>query len=218
MTRGDQVPDRIHYIQTLFAQEDEALASVSSVLEESARRMQLDPEEGKTIHLLTKMAGIKTAVEVGVLAGYSAVWIARALPDDGMLYAIEKDDRRIEGIQKNLKACGVDHKVTVLCGDAHVVLKDLSAKGPFDMMFIDADKGGYPDYLTWAEDNIRTGGVIIGDNTFLFDTVYKNSPPEGWSKKNWEGMQSFNTRLADAEKYTSIMLSTEAGMTIALKK
>lgn len=210
--------ERLDYIRQLFAQEDNALSNVKNVLEEDVRHMQLAPEEAKIVHMLTKLSGAKTVVEVGVLAGYSAIWIARALPEDGHIYAIEKEEKRIAGIQKNLEACGVAHKVTVICGNAHEELTKLAEKAPFDMIFIDADKGGYPDYLDWAEENIRQGGMVIGDNTFLFDHVYQETAPKGWSKKNWEGMRAFNKRLADGEKYTSILLPTEEGMTVAIKQ
>jgi predicted O-methyltransferase YrrM len=217
MTRNEE-SKRLRYIRELFAVEDAPLADVKNVLEDDIQRMQVAPEEGKILHVLTMLSGAKNVVEVGVLAGYSAVWIARALPEDGHVYAIEKDSARIAGIEKNLQACGVANKVTLIHGDAHDELEKLASKAPFDMIFIDADKGGYPDYLNWAEHNIRKDGMIIGDNTFLFDHVYKEAAPKGWSKKNWEGMRHFNERLADSAKYTSILLPTAEGLTVAIKK
>lgn len=214
----NEITERKSYVQKLFVQEDKPLAAVKDVLEEEVKRMQLGSEEGKLLHVLTFLSGAKNIVEVGVLAGYSAICMARAIPEDGHIYAIEKDENRISGIQKNLEACGVSQKVTLICGDAHKELEKISDKAPFDMIFIDADKGGYPDYLDWAENNIRRGGLIIGDNTFLFGHVYKDSAPKGWSKKNWEGMRAFNERLANYKKYRSILLPTEEGMTIAIKE
>lgn len=93
----------------------------------------------------------------------------------------------------------------------------IEKEGPFDMAFIDADKLNYLHYLDWAERNVRKGGLIIGDNTFLFDAVWKEGPVGRVRGTARHAMREFNKRLADPEKYLGILLPTEEGMTIAVK-
>lgn len=209
----------INYIRNLFGQEDEYLAQIGNDLQGNARKMQIAPDEGKMLHMLVKMAGAKKIIELGVLAGYSTIWMARALPEDGMIYAIERDKQRIEPCRQNFIKCGVDKKIKLLNGDAINVLNDIEKEGPFDMIFIDADKAGYSKYLDWAEQNIRKGGLIVGDNTLLFGYVYKekNELSEHITEKSWLAMREFNQRLSDAAKYTSVIIPTLEGMTVAIK-
>ena len=112
----------------------------------------------------------------------------------------------------------VGDKIVQYCGDARKMLEELSPKGPFDMVFIDADKISYEIYLDWAEVNIRQGGIIIADNTFLFDSVYEDAPLEGISLEAWNTMRRFNERLADSSKYLSILLPTKEGLSVAIRR
>jgi predicted O-methyltransferase YrrM len=100
------------------------------------------------------------------------------------------------------------------------VLNELAASAPYDMVFIDADKPGYPEYLDWAEEYVRKGGLIVGDNTLLFGHVWSESAPQGAgapSRTAWNAMREFNRRLADPAKYHSVLIPTEEGMTVAIK-
>lgn len=96
-------------------------------------------------------------------------------------------------------------------------LNELSVKAPFDMIFIDADKSSYPKYLDWAESYIKQDGLIVADNTLLFNTVFLESPTKEVSEKSWHAMREFNDRLSDEKKYFSILIPTDEGMTVALK-
>ena len=208
---------KIDYIRNVFAKEDNDLAQVGSDLNDAGRKMQIGSDEGKILHVLLKMIAAEKVIEIGVLAGYSAIWMARALPENGKLYALEKSKSRIEPISKNLENCAVADKVELIEGDALENLSKLEDKSPFDAVFIDADKANYCNYLDWAEKNVRKGGLIIGDNTLLFGSVY------GDNKRNMKPvtikiMQEFNKRLASSDNYTSIMLPTLEGMTVAIKE
>jgi caffeoyl-CoA O-methyltransferase len=214
--RSPQYTDKETYIQSLFAPEDEPLSKVFSTLRMDEAHMQISPIEGKTLHTLVKMIGAKKIVEIGSLAGYSAIWMARALPEDGKLYAIDLDYKKEDRILKNAADCGVADKISLTIGKANEELPGINKYGPFDMVFIDADKGGYVDYLNWAEKNVRKGGLIVGDNTFLFGAVYGDNA-RGIAPETIEVMKEFNERLANPEKYTSIILPTAEGMTVAVK-
>ena len=179
--------------------------------------ISIGAEEGKLLQLLIRLAGVKKIIEIGSLSGYSALWMAEALPADGVLHAIEKSPEHVALIRQ---ATAHDARIQVHEGDASAILETLSADAPFDMVFIDADKPAYPRYLDWAEKYVRAGGLIVGDNTLLFGHVWGDTPPQGErapSKSAWMAMQEFNARLADASKYHSILIPTEEGMTVAIK-
>lgn len=202
--------DRRDYIQKTFAHETAELASLRASL---ADNISIHPEDGRLLQLLIALGNVKTIVEIGTFGGYSAIWMANALPDDGKLITIEKDPARAAAVRPTLVA---HTKIKLMEGDALDVLSTL--QGPFDMVFIDADKLNYLRYLDWAEKNVKTGGLIIGDNTFLFDAVWNDGPIERVRETARQAMRDFNARLADPQRYDSIMLPSVEGMTIARKK
>lgn len=216
--RSKNISEATRYIRTLFAPEDAVLTQINERIASEDQPIHIGAEEGKILHVLMRMARVRTAVEIGTLGGYSTVWMARAMPENGMLYTIEKDPVRAKKAQENIDQSDVKGRIQILQGDALDVLSTLSDKAPFDMVFIDADKGNYVRYLDWAEEHVASGGLIVGDNTFLFGSVYRDGPLENVSKTSHNVMQEFNRRLAAPEKYDSIILPTEEGMTVALKR
>ncbi|HVK77494.1 MAG TPA: O-methyltransferase [Kofleriaceae bacterium] len=142
---------------------------------EGVPAIMVGPSEGKLLGLLCKLAGVRRAVEVGTLIGYSAIHVARALPTDGHLWTIEYEPRHAALARDNLAAAGVADRVTVLEGAGVDVLPTLTGHGPFDAIFIDADKISYPHYARWALANVRKGGLILGDNSFLFGELMDDS-------------------------------------------
>ncbi len=211
-----QATPAIAYIRQTFAQEDALLVRIRETLEVMGRAIQVGADEGRFLQVLIAMAGVKTVVEVGTLGGYSTLWMARALPENGHIHTIEKSPENAEMARRHFAESEVGHKITVHEGDAVEVLAGLT--GSYDMTFIDADKASYCKYLDWAEAHIRSGGVIVGDNTFLFGGVYQDPLPQGVKASTAKIMQEFNRRLADANRYTSILVPTEEGMTVAVKR
>lgn len=214
-------PDKaLNYVAELFAKEDEVLKTThQSAVETGAVGMQLGAVEAKMLQLFIEMNNVKKIVEIGCFMGYSALWMARALPDDGKIFTIEHNAENAKKAQAHFDASEQKEKIILNKGKALDVLPTLEKEAPFDMVFIDADKGGYVDYLNWAEKNLRKGGLIIGDNTLLFGNVYKDEPDlNRVTKKAWKAMREFNARLADETKYQSILIPTEEGMTVAVKK
>jgi predicted O-methyltransferase YrrM len=207
-------PDRLSYIRDLFAPENDAQKTARESLTGDNDKISIYAEEGKLLQLLIRLAGVKTIIEVGTLGGYAALWMAAALPADGHLYTIEKDPDRAARARQNLSAA---ENISLLEGDAQKVLTDLADKAPFDMMFIDADKLNYLHYLDWAEKHIRKGGLVIGDNTLLFDAVWMQEIPPRVRQTALQVMRDFNKRLAAPAQYHSILLPTQEGMTIAQK-
>lgn len=218
--RIEDVSPRIQYIRDLFAPEDEVLSNATDDLDPQRAVIQIGAEEGKLLQLLAKMNNVQTIVELGTLVGYSTIWLARALPDGGQVYTIEGNVDHYELAQRNFQKAGLENKITPILGRADTVLEELAEKAPFDMIFIDADKISYSKYLTWAEANIKKGGLIVADNTFLSEAVYMDTIPGNIRVKpsTHAAMKEFNKRLSDPSKYDSIMLPTAVGLTIAIKK
>ena len=215
--RKNTVPKKIQYIRDIFAHEDENLANVALSLSTQERGMQIGADEGKILYTLVRMIKARKIIELGVLNGYSSIWIARALPDNGILYSLEKDTQRIKICENNFRSCGVSDKIELISGPALDSLSMLENKGPFDMIFIDADKGNYCKYLDWAEKNIKSGGLIVADNTFLFGAVCDDADKEV-KPAMIKIMQEFNLRLSDPQKYSAIMIPTHEGLTVAVKE
>lgn len=121
---------------------------------------------GKLLHLLARAVGARRILEIGTLGGYSAIWLARALPPGGRLVTLEIDPRHAAVAEANLRAAGVADAVEVLVGPALELLPQLAAKGgpPFDFAFIDADKPSNPEYFDWAVRLARPGAIVVVDN------------------------------------------------------
>lgn len=171
--------------------------------------IQVGPGEGKTLALLLRMIGARRVVEVGTLAGYSATWMARALPDDGHLWSIELDPKHADVAQKNLAAAGLKERVTVIEGPAVGVLEILEKHGPFDAVFIDADKGNYDQYGRWAAKNLRPGGLIVADNAYYFGGLMEDTP---------EAASVRRFHLETAKAFDSVCIPTPDGLVVGLKK
>ncbi|AHX11514.1 tRNA methyltransferase complex GCD14 subunit [Neorickettsia helminthoeca str. Oregon] len=172
--------------------------------------MQIGRIEGKILELLIKMNSVKTIVEVGTLAGYSTIWMAKTVGPEGRVYTIEKNPEHAQIASQNFRDFT---QIKLIVGDAKTKLDELIDFSPFDMMFIDAEKSGYPEYLCWAEKNIKSGGLIVADNTLSFgESSFANKG------RLWDSIDQFNSELSNPDKYDSVIIQTENGMTIALKK
>jgi predicted O-methyltransferase YrrM len=207
----------LDYIRKRFAPQDALLDAIDKELEKIGKQINIGAEEGKLLQLLIKLQKVKTVVEVGTLAGYSAIWMARALPKEGHVYTIDREAKHIELAKKFIGQSDVKERITILEGDGLKQLANLSTQGPFDMVFIDADKNNYGHYLDWAEINVKQGGLIVADNTLLFGAMAMDVPPEGTALATWEGMKIFNERLSDPTKYFGTMIPTEQGLTVGIK-
>ncbi len=122
--------------------------------------------QGKLVHLLARMTGARNALEIGALGGYSTIWLARALPDDGKLVTLELNERHAAVARENVARAGLAGKVEVRTGAALALLPKIEAEGlaPFDFVFIDADKTNNPEYIAWALRLARPGTAIVVDN------------------------------------------------------
>jgi len=202
------------YICTLFAVEDAALTMAR---ENSPKRglpsISIKPEEGRFLQFLVRACGAQKAVEIGTLGGYSGTWIARGLLPGGKLYTLDKETKHAQVAQEHFDAAGLGESVEIIIGDADKSLVELSSQGPFDFVFIDADKPGYPAYFNWALENTRLGGIIAAHNAFRKGTVIGL----GEDDDNTELMRQFNQLVADEERLVSTIYPAGDGTIISVK-
>src|SRR5271156_3366194 len=155
------------YITDLLVPSDMALdEALKDSTTAGLRPINVTPNQGKLLHLLARIQGARSILEIGTLGGYSTIWLARALPADGRLITLEAEPNHAQVAQANLARAGLTDIVELRLGRALDTLPQLEAEGcgPFDLIFIDADKPSNPDYFTWALKLSRRGGVIIVDN------------------------------------------------------
>ncbi len=126
----------------------------------------ITPNQGKMLELLARIHGARSILELGTLGGYSTIWLARALPRDGSMITLERDPGYAEIAQANISRAGLADTVQIAVGPALETLPELHREGagPFDLIFIDADKQNYPGYLEWSLKLSRVGTLIVGDN------------------------------------------------------
>lgn len=209
--------DRRDYVRQTFAHEPRALQNIRAAMKDPDDQINVPPEDGRLLQLLVRLVNAKKIVEIGTLGGYSSTWMAQAMPKGGKIWTCEYEDRRADIAEKHFKKYARGKQIKVVRGNARENLPKLSKHGPFDMVFIDADKVSYSKYLDWAEKNVRKGGLIVGDNTYLFEAVWKEKPVERVRQSALFSMLDFNNRLANPKKYQSMLLNTGQGMTVAMK-
>jgi caffeoyl-CoA O-methyltransferase len=195
------------YLNEVFGLPDADLAQVRVRMTAAEREaISISSAEARILQFLIRGFGIKKIVEFGTLFGYSALAMSKVLPADGQIITLEKDEATHKFAAETFANIA---NIRSLCGDALELMTTI--RGPVDMVFIDANKSGYIDYLNWAEKNVRSGGLIVGDNTFLWGGVWGVEHPAA------SVMIEFNRRLADPAKYNSILIPTAEGMTVAQK-
>lgn len=181
-------------------------AALESSAEAGLRAINVAPNQGKFLHLLARIHGARRILEIGTLGGYSAIWMARALPASGTLVSLEIDLANAEVARANLARAGQASIATVVVGPATESLKDLiDQRTPrFDMVFIDADKKSYPDYLLLSLQLLRPGGIIVADNVARHGRVIDPNNHED----DVEGLRKFFRMLAADTRLTTTALQT----------
>jgi caffeoyl-CoA O-methyltransferase len=201
------------WITSLFAKEDAHLQAIrSQSLEEGLPAIQIQPEEGLFLQFLVMASQAARAVEFGTLGGYSGTWIARGLQPGGKLITVEQDETHAKAARTHFDQAGVQDLVEVWVGDGHTLYQSLSSRGPFDFVFIDAEKPGYPLYLDWAVENVRDYGVIAAHNAFQGGKLLEH--PRGEAG----GMLEFLTNAARHPTLTTTVFPAGDGMLIAVKR
>jgi caffeoyl-CoA O-methyltransferase len=196
-----------HYINSLLVKEDDALLKVeSSIAENNIPPISISPNQGKFLHILARLIRAKKILEVGTLAGYSTIWLARALPKDGHLTTLEFDPIHAAIAQENIERAGVGSIVDIRIGKALDSLPQLEKEGmgPYDMIFIDADKSPYTEYFEWALRLSHPGTLIIADNVIREGKVLDPNSTDEMVK----GVKRFNDALAKSTDVTATIIQT----------
>lgn len=207
------------YLNAMFGLEDdgELLAVRERMVAADREFMSISGFEARLLQFLIRTTGVRRVVEFGTLFGYSALAIAKVLPEDGVVITLEKDPLMHAEAAKTFAASSVGRKIVSLCGDAEEIMHAIEDRGPFDFAFIDANKAAYCVYLDWAEKNVRPGGFIVGDNSFLWGALWDQPQRESIGENQVRAMAEFNRRLADSSKYNSTLIPTAEGLTVAQK-
>lgn len=201
-----------NYISETFAQEDDALRWIrDEISQRGLPEIMISAEEAAFLHVLIAASGAQRAVEIGTHGGYSGSWIARALPEDGRLTTIELLPERAELAMEGFRRAGVEEKIDLRVGDASEVLPGLSDEGPFDFVFIDADKEGYPVYLDWALENLASGGLVTAHNAFAFGGQVAD---RGIQDPEVEVIRQVNKRLAEDPHVTATIFPAGDGIVV----
>jgi len=211
-----------NYISNLLLAPDPVLTGTEAAIEAAGiPSISVSPNQGKFLHILARLCQAKKILEVGTLGGYSTIWMARALPENGKLITLEIDPTHAAVAQKNIEKAGLEHIVDIRIGKAIDLLPELQANGagPFDMIFIDADKPPYAEYFQWAIKLSRPGTLIVTDNVIREGKVLdpdNNDPMVA-------GARRFNQALADSDAVTATIIQTVGskehdGMAIAIVK
>lgn len=193
--RAYHSPEILRWVESLHAPHDAFLRAAFGAPErEGIPAIQVAPLEGRLLEVLLRLAGARRVVEIGTLAGYSALWMARALPSQGHLWTLERSSRHAALARETFEAAGLSGRVTVLVGEALALLPALEREGPFDAVFLDADKGNYDAYGRWAAAHLRPGGLLLADNAFFFGRLLEEDrEAEAVRRLHEESVQSFRT-------------------------
>ncbi len=198
------------YIDDLLGLADPVLEAVlQSTLDAGMPEIQISASQGKFLYLLAKLSGARKVLEIGSLAGFSTIWLGRALPPDGKLITLELVPKHAEVTRKNLQLAGLSQIAEVRVGAALESLAHLfsSSEGPFDVVFIDADKISYPLYLEWALKLTRSGSLIVADNIIRKGSVIDETAQDEGSR----GARAFNAALAADPRVEASLLQVIGG-------
>ena len=206
------------YFEDSLLDRDEALEhALATSAAAGLPAIPVSPTQGKMLHLFARMVRARRVLEIGTLGGYSAIWLARALPADGELVSLEIDPTRAELARKNLAHAALDGIAQVRVGAALDTLP--SVRGPFDLVFIDADKPNNANYFRAAVDLLRPGGVIVVDNVGRAGAVVDAASTD----ESVRGVRELMTTIAADPRVTATAIQTVGskghdGFVLAMKK
>jgi caffeoyl-CoA O-methyltransferase len=204
------------YVTKTYVPEDDVLREIRErCAREGLPDIQIGALDARHLEVLAAVAGARNAIEIGTLGGYSGVSILRGMGIGGVLDTIEIDPRHAEVARESFRRAGYSTQARIHLGAAAQILAKLSPQGPFDLCFIDADKEGYPDYLNWAAEHLRAGGLVIADNAFLFGELADK--PTGARATTIAAMQAFHQILANSGRFRATVLPTGEGLAVGVR-
>ena len=196
-----------HYYGGILAPDDAALEHALQASEAAGMpRIQVSALQGKLLYLLARMVSARNILEIGTLGGYSTIWMARALPDDGRLITLEANEKHAEVARENFARAGVAGQIELRLGKAQETLPQIAAegRGPFDLIFIDANRSSLPEYFAWSLRLARRGSVIVVDNVVREGAVLNVES----SDADIQGIRQFAEMAAAEKRVSSTVIQT----------
>lgn len=175
----------------------------------------ISPDQGKFLQFFLKAVNAKYVLEIGSLAGYSAITMARALPEDGKVIAVEIFKKNADFISRKVREAGLENKVEVVNMDAVEFLKSFKPDYELDFVFIDADKANYSRYMEMTYPLLKKGGILCADNALAFGKIAEENPSS--EPGNVKALQRFNQNLKNSADYFSCLATIGDGMAFGLK-
>ncbi len=211
-------PELRDYLVRVSIREPDVLARLRDETEKLPQsNMQIGPEQGQLMALLAQLTGVRRGLEVGTFTGYSALAVARVLPDDGELHCFDRSEEWTDIARRYWKEAGVDHKLHLHLGDALPALDQLIADGQtgqFDYAFVDADKGNYPAYHERCVRLVRSGGILLYDNVLWGGSVIDDHD----DSVDTAAIRALNERLHDDPRVDLSMIPIGDGLTVCRRR
>ncbi len=210
LRQDEEIRQRVQAdIARVFAPEDEALHNaLSSAKQAGLPEIQISPIQGKFLQFLATACNARKILEIGALGGYSGIWLARALPSGGRFITLEISPAHAEVVRNSFTKAGLSDRTEVRVGKALDLLPQLESEAPFDLVFIDADKQPYPQYLEWALHLTRPGSIIVADNCIRGGRGFGDPMAEGST-----GVFEYNQRIASDPRLVSLALAMDDNFT-----
>ena len=196
-----------NYFGGLLAPNDPVLTdALQSANAAGLPQIQVTALQGKLLHLFARMISARNILEIGTLGGYSTIWMARALPEDGRLITLEADKKHADVARENFDHAGVANKVELRLGKALDTLPQIAAerRGPFDLIFIDANKSSMPEYFAWSLKLARPGSIIIADNVVREGAVLNAESADA----DIQGIRRFAEMLSKEKRVSATAVQT----------
>jgi caffeoyl-CoA O-methyltransferase len=211
-------PKTIEYLLKTFRPEDPILKEIRERSDQAGLPpIQVGEMDALHLEILARAFNARKIVEIGTLGGYSGVALARAVPPDGKLYTFEYEPKHADVARESFRKAGLENKVEIFTGPALENLPKINLSGPFDLVFIDADKENYPSYLQWAAENLRIGGTVLADNSLGWGMIADDKFESADDEKAVRGIQQFNALAARDQRFRATLLPTGEGLTVIVK-
>ena len=206
MNRAEWSAVDSYLVETIVAPDSALVAALAANAAAGLPAVDVSPPQGKLLYLLARMAGSRKILEIGALGGFSTIWLARAAPADGFVVSLEAVPRHAEVARENIRRAGLSDKVKLRVGLALETLPQLEKEGvgPFDFVFVDADKRHNPDYFAWVLRLTRPGSVIVFDNVVREGAILDHSS----SDPSVEGVRGMFDRIAKEPRVSATAIQT----------
>ena len=205
----------LEYITRTFVREPNYMKAARDEGEHRRPGMQVSSYEGYLLQWLVQISGAKKILEIGTFMATSALWMAEGMGEGGRITSLEFDKESAEVARAHVAASPHAARIEIVQGDAHAWIAGTPATPTYDLVFIDAEKSGYADYLDAVLPRMNKRGFIVGDNTLLFGAMAGEATENRVSDAAKKSMTRFNETLADKSKFEGILLPTPEGLTVA---